>query len=274
MPLHPVPGRFYLYELRTLRHAPVPCGNVWPAMLGDSHSIVKEITPPAPPGKNSHSSFNDACALTHKGIWHRVLHVAPRDSGAVNSDRGSNCVLRPPVPLQVDDIAGVPPRTRINTGPYERLAEGEHSLPQKLGWACQPITNEQALHADDPTVHLDMNWGQLSNMDRGKREAGIITLQVIARVSTRRWPICLKDFRFLPADQHEYCSFPFVRTLSRHTYAPCVEIPRSSADAIPMRPRQPWENRKASVSAATGAIAGRCCPATAFRCRKGEVNLP
>jgi hypothetical protein len=37
------------------------------------------------------------------------------------------------------------PRTRINTGPYERLAEGEHSLLLKLGWAYQTITNEQAL---------------------------------------------------------------------------------------------------------------------------------
>ena len=77
MPLHPVPGRFYLYELRTLRHTPVPCGNVWPAMLGDSHSIVKEITPPeTPPGKKLTQlvqPFNDDCALTHKAIWHRVL---------------------------------------------------------------------------------------------------------------------------------------------------------------------------------------------------------
>ena len=32
----------------TLRHESVPRGNVWPAMLGDSHSIVKEITPSRP----------------------------------------------------------------------------------------------------------------------------------------------------------------------------------------------------------------------------------
>ena len=30
-------------------------------------------------------------------------------------------------------------------------------------------------------VHLDMNRGHISDIERGKREAGIITLQVIAR---------------------------------------------------------------------------------------------
>ena len=72
-------------------------------------------------------------------------------------------------------------RTRINTGPYERLAEGEHSLLLKLGGPYQTITNEQGLHADDLAVHLDINKGHLSDIERGKREAGIITLQVIAR---------------------------------------------------------------------------------------------
>jgi hypothetical protein len=74
------------------------------------------------------------------------------------------------------------PRTRINTGAYERLAEGEHSLLLKLVARIKTITNEQGLHAaDDLAVHLDMNRGHLSDIERGKREAGIITLQVIAR---------------------------------------------------------------------------------------------
>ena len=47
--------------------------------------------------------------------------------------------------------------------------------------AHQTITNEQGLHADDLAVHLDMNRGRLSHIERGKREAGTITLQVIAR---------------------------------------------------------------------------------------------
>jgi hypothetical protein len=73
-------------------------------------------------------------------------------------------------------------RTRINTGPYERLAEGEHSLLLKLGGRIKTITNEQGLQvADDLAVHLDMNRGHLSDIERSKREGGIITLQVIAR---------------------------------------------------------------------------------------------
>ena len=34
---------------------------------------------------------------------------------------------------------------------------------------------------DDLAVHPDMNRGHLLEIERGKREAGIITLQVIAR---------------------------------------------------------------------------------------------
>jgi hypothetical protein len=71
------------------------------------------------------------------------------------------------------------PRTGINTGPYERLAEGS-ILTAEVGWAYQTITKEQVLHADDLAVRLDMNRGHLSDIERGKREAGIITLQIIA----------------------------------------------------------------------------------------------
>jgi transcriptional regulator with XRE-family HTH domain len=52
----------------------------------------------------------------------------------------------------------------------------------KLVGRIKTITNEQGLHpVDDLAVHLDMNRGHLSDIERGKREAGIITLQVIAR---------------------------------------------------------------------------------------------
>jgi transcriptional regulator with XRE-family HTH domain len=54
-------------------------------------------------------------------------------------------------------------------------------LTAEVGWVYQTITNEQGLHADDLAVHLDMNRGHLTDIERGKREAGIITLQVIAR---------------------------------------------------------------------------------------------
>jgi transcriptional regulator with XRE-family HTH domain len=51
----------------------------------------------------------------------------------------------------------------------------------KLGGRIKRIANERGLHADDLAVHLDMNRGHRSDIERGKREAGIITLQVIAR---------------------------------------------------------------------------------------------
>jgi hypothetical protein len=46
-----------------------------------------------------------------------------------------------------------------------------------------------------------MNRGHLSDIERGEREAGIITLQVIARGLDTTMANLLKDFRFLRADQ-------------------------------------------------------------------------
>ena len=57
---------------------------------------------------------------------------------------------------------------------------GRAFLTAEVRWAYQTITNEQGLHADDLAVHLDMNRGHLSDIERGKRAAEIITLQVIA----------------------------------------------------------------------------------------------
>ena len=54
-------------------------------------------------------------------------------------------------------------------------------LTAEVGWAYQTITKEQGLHADDLAVHLDMNRGHVSDIERGKPKAGIITLQVMAR---------------------------------------------------------------------------------------------
>ena len=50
-----------------------------------------------------------------------------------------------------------------------------------LSTVGQPTGGAEGLHADDLAVHLDMNRGHLSDIEHGKREAGIITLQVIAR---------------------------------------------------------------------------------------------
>jgi hypothetical protein len=58
-------------------------------------------------------------------------------------------------------------------------ARGRAFLTAEVGWAYQTTTNGQGLHADDLAVHLDT--GGTCRTERGKREAKIITLQVIAR---------------------------------------------------------------------------------------------
>ncbi len=51
-----------------------------------------------------------------------------------------------------------------------KLGKRIRSLREKKGWAQSEMA-----------ACLDMNRGHLSDLERGKREAGIITLQIIAR---------------------------------------------------------------------------------------------
>lgn len=56
-----------------------------------------------------------------------------------------------------------------------------HVLLTHLGKRIQKLRKEKGWTQTDLAVHLDMNRGHISDIEQGKREAGLITLQVIAR---------------------------------------------------------------------------------------------
>jgi transcriptional regulator with XRE-family HTH domain len=61
------------------------------------------------------------------------------------------------------------------------MSSSNHALLLQLGKRIQTLRKKKGLTQTDLAVHLDMNRGHISDIERGKREAGIITLQVIAR---------------------------------------------------------------------------------------------
>lgn len=61
------------------------------------------------------------------------------------------------------------------------MSRGNHALLLQLGVRIKRLRKKKGYTQTDLAVHLDMNRGHLSDIERGKREAGIITLQVIAR---------------------------------------------------------------------------------------------
>jgi transcriptional regulator with XRE-family HTH domain len=61
------------------------------------------------------------------------------------------------------------------------MSSGTHVLLAQLGKRIQASRKAKGLTQTDLAVHLDLNRGHISDIERGKREVGIITLQVIAR---------------------------------------------------------------------------------------------
>jgi transcriptional regulator with XRE-family HTH domain len=61
------------------------------------------------------------------------------------------------------------------------MSSSTHVLLVQLGKRIQTLRKAKGWTQTDLAVHLDMNRGHISDIERGKREAGIITLQVIAR---------------------------------------------------------------------------------------------
>jgi transcriptional regulator with XRE-family HTH domain len=61
------------------------------------------------------------------------------------------------------------------------MSRGTHLLLVQLGKRIQSLRKNKRWTQTDLAVHLDMNRGHISDIEQGKREAGIITLQVIAR---------------------------------------------------------------------------------------------
>lgn len=61
------------------------------------------------------------------------------------------------------------------------MSSSGHALCVKLGKRIRALRAKKGWTQTDMAVYLDMNRGHISDIERGKREVGIITLQVIAR---------------------------------------------------------------------------------------------
>lgn len=61
------------------------------------------------------------------------------------------------------------------------MSSGNHALLVKLGKRIRSMRQEKGWTQSEMAAYLDMNRGHLSDIERGKREVGLITLQIIAR---------------------------------------------------------------------------------------------
>jgi transcriptional regulator with XRE-family HTH domain len=61
------------------------------------------------------------------------------------------------------------------------MSSGRHALLVQLGKRIRAQRTKNGWTQTDMAVNLDMNRGHISDIELGKREVGIITLQVIAR---------------------------------------------------------------------------------------------
>jgi len=60
------------------------------------------------------------------------------------------------------------------------MSSSTHVLLLRLGKRIQILRKKKGWTQTDLAVHLDMNRGHISDIELGKREVGIITLQVLA----------------------------------------------------------------------------------------------
>jgi transcriptional regulator with XRE-family HTH domain len=67
-----------------------------------------------------------------------------------------------------------------------------HALLVKLGKRIRALRKRKGWTQTDMAVYLDMNRGHISDIERGKREVGLITLQVIATGLDTTMAILLK----------------------------------------------------------------------------------
>jgi transcriptional regulator with XRE-family HTH domain len=61
------------------------------------------------------------------------------------------------------------------------MSSSNHALCVQLGKRIRALRLKKGWTQTDLAVHLDMNRGHISDIETGKREVGIITLQVVAR---------------------------------------------------------------------------------------------
>ena len=60
------------------------------------------------------------------------------------------------------------------------MSTGNHALLIRLGKRIQALRRKKGWTQTEMAAYLDMNRGHISDIERGKREVGIITLQIIA----------------------------------------------------------------------------------------------
>jgi transcriptional regulator with XRE-family HTH domain len=60
------------------------------------------------------------------------------------------------------------------------VSSENHALLVAVGRRIRALRQKKGWTQTDMAVYLDMNRGHISDIERGKREAGLITLQIIA----------------------------------------------------------------------------------------------
>jgi transcriptional regulator with XRE-family HTH domain len=60
------------------------------------------------------------------------------------------------------------------------VSSRKHALLAIVGNRIRALRKAKGWTQTDLAVHLDLNRGHISDIERGKREAGLITLQIIA----------------------------------------------------------------------------------------------
>jgi DNA-binding XRE family transcriptional regulator len=78
-------------------------------------------------------------------------------------------------------LSGIPDTHLEWYGHHERVSSINHALLVQIGKRVQLLRKRKGWTQIDMAVALDMNRGHISDIEKGKREVGIITLQVIAR---------------------------------------------------------------------------------------------
>jgi transcriptional regulator with XRE-family HTH domain len=73
------------------------------------------------------------------------------------------------------------------------VSSQNHALLVTIGRRVRALRKQKGWTQTDMAVCLDMNRGHISDIERGKREAGLITLQIIARGLDTTMDRILKD---------------------------------------------------------------------------------
>lgn len=77
-------------------------------------------------------------------------------------------------------MSGIPDTQEKSYGHDEGVSRHNHTLLTQLGKRIEARRKAKGWTQTDMAVSLDLNRGHISDIERGKREVGIITLQIIA----------------------------------------------------------------------------------------------